>query len=179
MPVTALPASNTIRYRLKYTVNTVPHSMLMRVAAGQTDTDANNIFHALLTAAAPILNQYNTITLEKAVVGSDVFNPVTWTGSASYGAGVDDTTINRVLSMCFVGRDSLGHKVRLFMFGPKGLSGTGDYRISGVENATISTLVGTLNGYVNVFRTIADNDPVWKSYAELNISKHWEKKLRS
>jgi hypothetical protein len=174
-----LPASNTIRYRLKYTVNTAPHSFIMRVAAGQTDTDANNVLHSFLTAAAGIINQYSAITLEKAVVGSDVFNAVTWTGSAAYGTGVDDTSINRALSMCFVGRDTLGHKVRLFMFGPKGLTGTGDYRVTGVENSTVNTLVGMLNGYVNVFRTIADNDPIWKSYVDLNVSKHWEHKLRT
>lgn len=177
VPVTALPASNTRRYFLDYTINGVLHHLMMRTGDTKSESQASDVLDGLLTILASDLNEFEVQSLRRAENGSDVTNPVTWSGASSYGSGNANDNIGRVLSASFTGKDVTGHKIKFFIFGTKNLS-TGDYRVQRSESSVIADALdylATLNGF---FITIAGEPPVWNQYVNQDVNDHWEKKLR-
>lgn len=177
MPVVALPESNTDRWILDYTINEVPHHMQMRTGSTKTESQVSTTFDGFLTTLASDLNELVVVSLRHAVEGSDVFNPATWSGAASYGAGNTNDSIGRVLTLSFTGRDTSGHKIKLFVFGTKNLS-EGDYRVDPTESAVVESALDYLAAAAGYWLTINALQPTWNQYANQNLSQHWVKALR-
>jgi hypothetical protein len=120
----------------------------------------------------------NTITMEVSLRGSNVRNPATWGGGSSYGSGTAIDSLTRAQAIVFTGRDPLGHAVRSFFYGAKGIS-DGDYRTSLGENSAVDNAITTLQSLTTTFLTIGGGVPVWHNYANITIPIHWQKKLRT
>jgi len=177
MPLTALPASNTERYWLQYDMDGNLHKMQQRVPNNHPVASVVSAFDQFLSALVNDFWQIDIIGLERAVQGSDIRNPVTWTGATSYGLGAP-SDISQAATLSFVGRSNGGHKNRVFMFGAKSIA-FDDYRIGSGENTSVLNALTVLNGLPNGFLSIDGLKPVYKAYANLNVNQHWVKKLRT
>jgi len=178
MPVTALPAHNTNRYWLDYTVNGDPHSLMMRDFGGLSASAVSAIFNDLLSLfEADDIYDINPTGMRFAVAGSDVTLPRTYSGGSTFGTGSASDTDQRAKQWSFTGRDDSGHKVRIFIFGAK-FSANGDYRVQVTENARIEAIVDYLNALPTSFCTINAKKAVWNAYANTGYNDHWIKVAR-
>jgi len=173
----ALPPSNTVRYFLDYTVNGIEHTIQMRVGAGATDGGASSSFSAFLATLSPNFYLINVIGMRKANLGSDVTNPVTYTGTTSFGSGTASDNLARAAFLSFVGRSTDGRRVRIFVYGTK-ITAEGDYRVDVSEAAEVDSAVFLLNSATGVFLTISGLQPVWKAYANEGVNAYWQRRSR-
>lgn len=176
MALPPLPASNTERYWMVYDVDGNQHKMQMRVPNGHPSASVESAYTQLLNALAPSLWQIDVIRLERAVQGSDVRNPVAWTGATSFGLGAP-ADITQAATYSFVGRSNDGRKNRVFVFGAKNV-GQDDYRYLTAESADVAAALVVLNGLPNAFLSISGLKPLYSGYANVNINQHWVKALR-
>lgn len=177
MALPPLPESNTERYWLIYDVDGNTHKMQQRCPNNHPTASVVSAFDQLLAALSTNLWQIDIIGLERAIQGSDVRNPVTWTGPTSYGLGAP-ADITQAATYSFVGRSNDGRKNRVFVFGAK-VVGQDDYRYGAAESSPIAAALAVLNGLPNGFLTISGLKPIFKAYANLNVNQHWVKKLRT
>lgn len=178
VPVTALPASNTNRYWLDYTVNSDPHSLMMRDFGGLGAAAVSSIYSDLLSLfSTDDIYGIGVTGMRFAVAGSDVTLPRTYSGTASFSGGTAFDTDRRAAQYSFTGRDDSGHKGRIFIFGAK-FSANGDYRLQVAENARISDVVDYLNALPTSFCSINGKKMVWNAYANTGVNDHWVKKAR-
>lgn len=166
-----------MRWWAVYTVNNATHRIGVRTANGVTSAQANTFFHTLFNTHAPVLNSVVPLTLEFAVQGSNVRNLSAWTGSASYGIGVQDGNDRRARFTTYVGRSTDGRKSKLYLFGLQDIS-EGDYRVSGAESAVVQAFLNILNVANGVYLSISGQQPVWKGYANVAFHNHWVKQFR-
>jgi hypothetical protein len=174
--MSALPPSNTERFKVRYTNQTKQHACVVRthsVSPGAFGGD----FDALMTALTSILPSTVIDLVEYAASGSNIFNPVT-TGieGNAYGSG-GGAVIGAAEYLGFVGRSTGGHKARLYVFGINALA-SNDYRFVAGEVAAIDNAIGLLNAATTVYLAIDGVKPTWKSYANAGVNAHWQKAIR-
>jgi len=171
----ALPASNTPRFKLRYNDGYNEHAMIARSGTGSATT-ASASFDAFLTAHNAYIATITIVGLEYAPSGSDIFNPVTWSGAASYGTGTL-AALERPYTYSYTGRSPGGHKCRVFLFA-NNVHGTGSWRIpSATGNFVEAALAALALGGV-MFRAIDNQVPVWNKYANQGANDHWMRLAR-
>lgn len=171
-----LPPSSTKRYFLDYTVGTVQHTVMVRVANNITDAEVIEDLDDFLNAVVSFLYEIVIVGLRVALDGSNVTNPVTWTGDATYGNGEADAA-GPLRFFSFHGRSDDGRRTNLTMFGSKIADDT-NFRITPAESETVGTVVALLNGAGNNWITISDAPPVWKSYMNVGYNAYWQRHIR-
>lgn len=177
--MSALPDTGTNRLFVDYNDGQFSHTLKVRYDGGIGDAaGAMDAVDALLTAIA---DTWYTITIEAARVAAEdsVFSfPVTWSGLASYGS----ETMPRVFAprqLLLLGRDFLGRRMRLFLFGYKGTS-PDNYRLARVTDNVVDDALDVIeaqqaNGY---FLAITRNVPTMYQYASFNFNNYYEKQAR-
>lgn len=176
MPISALPASNTKRYKLNYEVGGLQHSVIMRVGNAVTDSTASNAFSTLLSLITDELWSLTVLGMEVAVSGSDIFNPATYSGDTAFGLGAGGLE-ESVRAASFTGRTATGRKSKFFIFGYK-LETSGNARTTSAENGDIDAAVGELNSSAGVWLAIDGTQPVWHAYVNIDHNDHWVQKIR-
>jgi hypothetical protein len=174
MALPPLPANNTARYRVNYSVGGVQHSFQIRSLASPSTIGAH--INSYMTALSPGLSLTSIDTVEFAVSGSDVYNLVT-TGAEGgiFGTGVPPT-INDPLAINFIGRTTGGRRVRRAQFGWKDLAG--NFRYFATENGTADAAIAVLAGAGSLIMGIDGLTPVWKTYSNVKFFDHWVKVIR-
>lgn len=173
----ALPQSNTTRWWAVYVNNNTTHRLGVRTGASVTPAQANTFFNTWFNAHIGLLNSTVVTGLETAVLGSNVRNPVAWTGATSFGTGSEEATDRRPSMISYTGRSADGRKSRIFLFGIKAV-GEGDMRIDTTESTVIAAGVTLLNGAAGVYLSISGLQPVWHGYANIGYNDHWTKEYR-
>jgi len=173
MPLSPLPESNTKRYFLVYTADTVEHRAQIRVANTVSDAAAVLELAGLITDIQALLyvsTHFNS--LEVADEGSDIRNPVSgWTAITGSG-DADEPDINRPLSHSFVGRSPTGRKVRLFLFGTQFGTPT-EWRVTPGGGSAITTAIARLNSTASFYLAIDGSKPIWYPYVNVKYNDHY------
>lgn len=172
-----LPTNNTRRYFLDYTVGNVQHTLCVRTSNNTTAAEASTDIGGFLTALAPVLRQITITGLRLADAGSNVTNPVTWSGAATYGSGnqpLED--VPKYIS--FIGRDVVGDRVRVFVFGVN-LGPDANWRITTTENTAIANAINHLKTRTTTFLSIRYAAPIWKPYANFGFHAYWQRQRRT
>jgi hypothetical protein len=121
----------------------------------------------------------STITsVERALIGSNVFNPEPGSGmlGTTFGSGSGNVNSD-ARAIGFVGRSSDGRRTRLFLFGYG--SDDPNFRILPSENPNVGTVVTAFNDPDVPLLTISGLAPVFNNYANVKPNDHWVKKGRS
>jgi hypothetical protein len=176
MPLTPLPADNTDRYKVNYTAVGFNHDFQVRTDASASAGGLGSVVGAFLTALAPQLYPVLVQTVEFAVAGSGVFNPVT-TGieGVTYGTG-SPAPLLAPQFIGFQGRTSGGRKVRLSVFGIR--PEENDYRFDPGDNSDIDAAINVLQGASHYFLGIDGVVPLWYDYSNTGFNAYWQRKLR-
>ena len=173
MPVSP---SDTERWYLTYTVGGHQHTQIMRTLPATSHTVVSEGYDLILAGLEASLYLITIDSLEVSVLGSNVRNPATWAGSATYGSGAEPATgVPKFIS--FVGKDALGHKNRISFFGWSGLQ-PDDFRINAGEVAAIDTAIANLNADTTLWLTIGGGTTLWHSYANFGLNAYWQRRLR-
>jgi len=172
----ALPADNTERWFLDYSVGGKQHTMQCRTLPATSHTVVSAGFDELLAGLSGSLALITIDGLRFALQGSDVSNPADFGGAATYGS-VTEVPFLVPQFVAFQGRDALGHKNRLTIFGWKGFEPS-DYRINAGEDAAIDLAITNLNLETTIFLSIGGGTTHWKPYANFGFNAHWQRKLR-
>lgn len=173
-----LPESNTDRYFLDYSVNTIQHTMVSRTDPSVTDAEMIAAFAAILTAASAHSTVITVDGLRFALEGSNVSNPVPWTEDTEYGS----VTPNRDLApyfASFTGRSTDGRRSRLDIYGWVQSPGP-DWRIQSADDTSVTDILAILNDDTDgMFLSISGGAPTWHEYANMSVSDYWVQQLRS
>jgi hypothetical protein len=175
MPLLPLPADGTPRLKLAYYNGRDDHSLTVRFAAGSQGA-AEEELDVFLTQFSDTMSEITIVSAYVAPAGSDVFNPTTWPGSTTYGAGVTPE-INRTFAFSFAGRSSTGRKARLFLYAVLAVNDA-SFRILSSENADVAAAVAALNSSSAGFKAIDGSQPIWHGYANVGQNDHWLAEVR-
>jgi len=116
MPVPALPAFYTPRLFLDYSVGGEDHTQQVRYPEGGSQGAAISTLVEMMAFLDAGLYLTTIIGLRFSVAESDVTNPVTWPGDATYGSG-SPSAGQEMKFISVTGKDGGGHRCRLEMFG--------------------------------------------------------------
>lgn len=173
-----LPPESTARAWLTYNDGINEHSMTMRLGPLATLVNINASFDALLDALAPILYVITIVGLEVSSDNSNVRNPVTWTGSATYGTGTL-VAANAPRELRFIGRAGDGRQGSVSVYGYSG-STPDIFRLNAASIDPVADAIVVLDaGYANdLWLSISTLRQIWKPYASFNFNSYWEKEAR-
>jgi len=179
MPLTPLPPSNTKRYKMRYTVGGVGHSITARCSSSQNDTTALGFFNALFAAIAASLGS-NTVWTQPEVAdeGSDVFNAVGgW--SPLTGTGSSVAAVDRPRALCFAGRTVNGRKTKAFLYGmTSGFTTPDTYEEDPIVTATIQDFRDLLQSQADFWLGIDGVKPTWYQRITIKTNDHFVDALR-
>jgi hypothetical protein len=165
---------NTARFRFHYTTCLRSHTFQIRSSASPAALGV--LVNNWLDALDPVCFAGIIDSVDHAVSGSNVFNPIT-TGSESHtwgtGAG---TLISAPGYYNFIGRTAGGKRVRLAMFGST--ANSVDYRFAPGENADLDAAVNVLQGAGSNIIGIDGLVPTWKEYINAGFNAYWQREVR-
>lgn len=178
----------TARYRLRYSVLGLTHTMQWRIARGAGVTGLNNMVLKVAAFLAALetglVSSWTILSATYAEEDSDIFLPA-GTPSAPTGTQSDAGSLKSqsVVSTGFVGRSNLGQKARVFVYGfrqgPEDAeTDADDFRLLAAESTEIDDAVVVLNnGSPNV---VGSDDAVvsWYSYANVKYNDYWLRQIR-
>jgi len=174
MPLTPLPADNTKRYKLIYTVEEDTHSMTARCSSSQTDANAITYFADLFAPMEDALGSNVTwANLEVALEGSNVFNVVGgWTPLVGGSDPVNE--VDQPRSLCFSGRTTGGRKTKVFVYGVTSAFATPDsYAQDPLTTASFEGFQGLLNSQSDFWLGIDGIKPTWYFRLTVKPNDHW------
>jgi len=178
MPVVALPPNNTERWWLDYTVNGDTHSWLMRTEDDADPLVVSDVFGDLINNFTDAsFYSWSALGLRRALRGSDVTLPFTFTGTPPSFTGTAVSTDDRAKQLSITGRDLSGHKARFFLFGAK-LVSNGDYRTITAESAEVAAFLAALSATPTFFLSINGLSVSWHPYVNIGWNDHWVKQAR-
>lgn len=173
-----LPPESTARAWLDYSDGINSHSMVMRLGPTASLASINASFDSFLSALATILYTITIIGVRVASDNSNVTNPFTWTGDATYGTGTL-TADNAPRELRFLGRSADGRQGSVSVYGYNG-STPGIYRLNASSIAPVENAIAVLDaGYAqDLWLSISTQRQIWKPYASFNFNSYWEKEAR-
>lgn len=177
----------TARLRIRYSTGGRTHSLVWRAVAGTTDPAGITAKMGLFLAdlAPNLYNDWNILSADWAPADSDVFLPTPMptspTGAVAAGGAPNSYD---AFSLSFVGRSTMGHKARFFIYGSAlaaevALTTGVDFRFRSAEIASISAGIVRLN---ETSPLVAANDGVgvvWYEYANGKYNDYWVRRLRA
>lgn len=168
MPVVALPASNTARIYIDYSVGGEDHTLIARfMGISSSPALVLSTLAEVFAFLSPALFLTTIIGARQSFSGSDVTNPIAWPGSPSYGAGTPPDG-QQMKFVTMVGKSADGHRCRYAFFGvttvipptwrvslltAPDLADAFDHIQSAHNNSTLSTISGQrglFNRYFNI-----------------------------
>lgn len=178
MPLPALPPSNTRRLWVQYNDNVYDHSFQLRGRTDATAADLMVVAADFLNALDSALYQIFVLGAEFADVGTNVRNPVTWTGASEYGTA-PMPTINAPRELAWEGRSSDGRLTSVSIYGSN-VATPADYRFQADESATLTAARAVLVAAADagIIGTISNARPIWKTYVNFNFNSYYEVKRR-
>jgi len=179
MPLTPLPADNTKRYKLLYTVGPNNHSMTSRCSNAQIDATAVSHFQAVAATLQSFVGS-NVVFLgvEVAAQGSNVFNPVGgFTPVTGTAAAVSD--VNYPRAVCIAGRTSGGRKTKVFVYGAgNAYSFVASYEEDPLTTVQLQGFQGLLNSQSDFWLGIDGVKPTWYFRCTQKTNDHYVDKAR-
>lgn len=176
MPLPVLPASNTARWKLGYTVGETDHVFQVRSTGAASPSSFAAWVDSFLTALSPALYAMTLTSVQFASPGSDIFNLVATSIIGNpYGSGVI-AGFRTPQFVAFQGRSSGGRKVRLSVYGFK--FDTNDYRVNPGELDAVDDAILVLAGSTTFGVAIDGIDPTWYPYANTGFNAYWQRQLR-
>jgi len=172
-----LATNLTDRYKLGYEGDFGRHVCMFRFAPGTDEGTARAEITDFVTAIKPLYNTGHTFNvLSKSAANSSLFFPIQWTPIAGTGTAVlTPEQYPRFLS--YIGRTTLGRRVRLTLFGAN-VGITTDYRITGNESAPVAAGWNQLQAVISVQVGI-DGAPIqWYSFANVGYNAYFQRKQR-
>lgn len=176
MALPPLPAFNTNRYKLQYTIGGLNHEVQNRVGPAVDSAGASAAFNQLLTRLSSGLWEITVTGMTFAAAGSDIFNPSTYTGGTVFGSGAPEPE-GAIRTIGFVGRTSGGRKARHFVYGWK-LNFNDNMRITRAESAIVANWLDDLATYAAQWLAIDGLKPVYRQYANIDYNDHWQQVIR-
>lgn len=179
MPLLPLPASNTKRYFMVYTVGSFTHRIQVRANVVTTDADAvANLradFAGLITILAP---NCSFTGMEVALKGSNVRNAVAgftpFTGTA--GTAAAGQMLTRTLAMR--GRSPGGRKVKMLIFGIMTPGPQPNFYYNPGAGEVLRTFITSVQSRANYYWAIDEQLAVWKPDLMDDYNDHYEVRLR-
>lgn len=172
-----LPESSTERWRYTYQNALNVHTLMFRIVSGTPTADVDAIMQALMSSVGIAMIASTITSLDKALLGSDIFNPVgdgVLVGD-SFGSGVG-TLLQDATAVGFVGRGDDGRRARFFLYGAS--FEDANFRLTTAESPAVVTMLVTLNDPDTPLLTIGGSAPIWKAYANIKANDHWVKRAR-
>jgi len=174
-----LDPTNTARVFLDYETCGENHTAMLRYSALGSVSDCFDIWQTMLGSMNTFLHQITITGARNAVVGSNITNPVTWTGDATYG-GDPGPHYASAQYIDFIGRDVQGRRVRSAFFGAAFLfDGTqDDFRFQAADFAFVVTCVTALEGDPGNAVTINGLAATWHLYGNGGVNAYWRNQIR-
>lgn len=174
----ATPDIYTRRFYFDYSNAVSQHTMLVRVLPEVDLSVFWPIMDSFFTQVSQLTASFQIDQVRQGEPGSTfTFPVVTGLEGNTYGDTLFPADANsnpRALS--FVGRDGLGVRGRLFVYGAQAQDN--NYRITSAENTVVADLVNFLNERESTFVTITGNANNWNSYANLKANDYWVRRSR-
>jgi len=172
-----LPPSNTDRLFVDYDFGGFDHTILCRFTAPNTQEDAQQSVHDLLTAITPSLYAITILGARVAAEGSNVTSPVGWAHDSAYGDG-SGSAAHSADYYDFIGRSADGRKVRVAVFAARQTLFGDNYRAAPGENGDLDDGVAVLVATEGTFLTISGEPPIWHTYINSGTNAYWRNKIR-
>lgn len=172
-----LPITSTERWKYAYSNAYASHTVILRVVSGSPTADVDDIMQGLMSNVGPGLSESIVTGVEKAALGSSIFNPVG--DSVLVGDNFGSTVANgytNAIGVTFVGRSLDGRRSRITMFGWR--LDASVFRLTVAEDPGIANMVNLLNAVATPLLTIGGLAPVWKAYADVKSNDHWVRQAR-
>jgi len=172
MPVVALPGWFTPRLFLDYTVGGEDHTLQVRYPDGGSQGAAVSTLVEMMAFLDAGLYATTINSLQFSVAESDVRNPITWPGDASYGAG-SPSAGQEMKFFSVTGKDSGGHRCRLEVFGIiQAIPST--WRLAlGINTSMDDWFEHVRAAYLDgTFVSIAGDPVVWNLYYNFKYADH-------
>lgn len=174
----ALDPSNTARLYVDYEVAGQNHTLQCRLGTGVLTTDGMDVVADFLDALSSALYLVTVLGARFSASGSNVSNPVPWSGDPTYGADVGPPNASANY-LDFVGRSNDGRRVRVAVFGARFVAASaGDFRATGGEVAAIGDALAVLLDTEGQFVTVSGLQPSWKQYANTGNNAYWRNHIR-
>jgi len=174
-----LDPTNTGRAFLDYETCGEVHTAMLRFSTLGGVADCMDIWHTMLQSMVAFLYQVTIIGARQAALGSNITNPVVWTGDPTYGGdpGPHYATAQYV---DFVGRAPSGRRVRSAFFGAQAYfdGGGDDYRFQAADFPFVVTCITALEGDPGNAVSIDNLAPVWHLYGNGGVNAYWRNKVR-
>lgn len=172
-----LPASNTKRYFLDYSVAGEEHTLVMRVGDATTDSLAAAAYEAFLNAFGTSILTLTVSGMRVAANGSNITLPAVYGETTTFGTGTG-TTADTANYYGFVGRSTAGRRARISLFGAAINRLNGDYRAEAGASTNLDAVVDWLQSNPSYFRAIDGLGVNWKDYTNLGINAYWRNEIR-
>jgi len=174
-----LDPTNTARVYLDYSTCGENHTAMLRYSALGSISDCFDIWQTMLGAMNTFLHEIVIIGARASAVGSNITNPVTWTGDDTYGGdpGPHYATAQYV---DFIGRTVTGRRVRSAFFGASAYfdGTTDDFRYQAADFPFVVTCVTALESDPGNAVGIDGLVPVWHLYGNGGVNAYWRNKIR-
>jgi len=172
-----LPPNSTRRYFVDYSDGQANHTFVVRTLDVISSTEASEGIHSFLSAWSDASYLLTILGMRRCSAGSNVSVPVTWEGDATYGSGGMPLPL-RPLQVSFLGRDDLGRRFRLFLFGCK-VAVPDNFRYVRGTGTILDDAYDAMDAAVNIFLTISGHAPTFYNFADANYNNYWERAIRS
>jgi hypothetical protein len=169
---------NTARVWLDYQTGGAKHSIMLRTAQNIQSSVVLEVFDAMLTAMSSSLFQWDILGARIASAGSNVSLPLTWTGSATYGAG-SGAGVNTPRQVTVIGRTVLGRRWSMQLYGVNE-NPPATYRAATIAVPNLAAGLAELQAaFDEVVICGIDAAPVnLYDYVNFNYNDHWVKEAR-
>ena len=172
-----LPINNTGRYFIDYQNAVASHTMIIRCSDTLSFGQIDAAVQPWLSAVGTFVGASTITSCRYSNKGETFSNPqASSLVGVTFGSGTV-TVEQNATAMTFVGRDQLGHRARISVFGFK--QGFSNYRLTTAESAAIGTAVAALNNPTGVFLAISDTEAVWYQFADIKPNDYWVRRARS
>jgi len=171
-----LPVTNTRRWKVSYDVGGFAHQFLVRLRDAAVPATVDSEVTTFLSAIGSLFWESEITGVQEAAEGSNLFFPIT-SGLVgdSWGSGANSIG-NNPLQLNFVGRSPGGRRVRVGLFGYKGVFS--EWKLTGSESTPVQDAVNALNAAGDCFIAIDGLFATWYPYADIGVNDYWVRQSR-
>src|SRR5687767_7613133 len=134
-----LPVTNTRRWKVSYDVGGFAHQFLVRLRDAAVPATVDSEVTTFLSAIGSLFWESEITGVQEAAEGSNLFFPIaSGLVGDSWGSGANSIG-NNPLQLNFVGRSPGGRRVRVGLFGYKGVFS--EWKLTGSESTPVQDAV--------------------------------------